>query len=228
MGGIFDQIGGGFARYSTDIFWKVPHFEKMLYDNAQLASLYAKTYALSADELFRDTLNQTIAFIEKEFTAEEGYFYSALDADSEGEEGLYYLWTREEIKELLPEYGDLVSDYFGVDNQGLWEKGKSILVRPLTDNAFASRQHLSAEELRQLIKMTSTVMLNARDERIKPGLDNKMILSWNAMMVQGLIDSFYVTGNQRSKEAALKAGNYMASVMMRADGYKEQGNRVIM
>ena len=218
MAGIFDQIGGGFARYSVDTLWKVPHFEKMLYDNAQLASLYAKTYALSADELLHETLAKTLAFIEKEFTAEEGYFYSALDADSEGEEGLFYLWTREEIKDLLPEYGDLVSDYFGVGNQGLWEKGKSILLRPLTDHAFASRQHLSAEELRQLIRMTSTVMLKARDERIKPGLDNKMILSWNAMMVEGLIDAFQVTGNQRSKEAALKAGSYMASVMMKADG----------
>lgn len=218
MGGIFDQIGGGFARYSTDTLWKVPHFEKMLYDNAQLVSLYAKTYTLSADELFRETLDKTLAFIEKEFTAEDGYFYSALDADSEGEEGLFYLWTREEIKAILPEYGDLVSDYYGVDNQGLWEKGKSILLRPSPDHAFASRQHLSAEELRQLIKMTSSVMLKARDERIKPGLDNKMILSWNAMMVQGLIDSYHVTGNQRSKEAALKAGNYMASVMMQADG----------
>ena len=218
MGGIFDQIGGGFARYSTDTTWKVPHFEKMLYDNAQLVSLYAKTYALSEVVLLRETLDKTLAFVEKEFTAEEGYFYSALDADSEGEEGLFYLWTRREIKELLPEYGDLVSDYFGVDKQGLWEKGKSILLRPLTDEAFASRQHLSAEELRQLIKMTSTVMLNARDERIKPALDNKMILSWNAMMVQGLIDSFHVTGNQRSKKAAQKAGNYIASVMMQADG----------
>ena len=218
MGGIFDQIGGGFARYSTDTSWKVPHFEKMLYDNAQLASLYAKTYALSADELLRETLDKTLAFVEKEFTAEEGYFYSALDADSEGEEGLFYLWSRGEIKALLPEYGDLVSDYFGVDNEGLWEKGRSILVRPLTDDAFASRQHLSAEELKQLIKMSSTVMLKARTERIKPGLDNKMILSWNAMMVQGLIDSYHVTGNKTSKKAALKAGNYIASVMMQADG----------
>lgn len=218
MGGIFDQIGGGFARYSTDTLWKVPHFEKMLYDNAQLVSLYAKTYALSGDVLLRETLDKTLAFIEKEFAAEEGYFYSALDADSEGEEGLFYLWTREEIKILLPEYGDLVSDYFGVDNQGLWEDGKSILVRPLTDDTFASRQHLSAEELRQLIKMSSAVMLKARDERIKPGLDNKMILSWNAMMVEGLIDSFHAIGNPWSKKAALKAGNYIASVMMEADG----------
>ncbi len=218
MGGIFDQIGGGFARYSVDTLWKVPHFEKMLYDNAQLVSLYAKTYALSADELLRESLDKTLGFIEKEFTAEEGYFYSALDADSEGEEGLFYVWTRDEIKGLLPDYGDLVSDYYGVDKQGHWEKGRNILLRAFTDHAFASRQHLSAEELRQLIKMTSTVMLKARNERIKPGLDNKMILSWNAMMVEGLIDAFHVTGNQQSKQAAIKAGSYMASVMMQSDG----------
>lgn len=218
MGGIFDQIGGGFARYSTDKYWKVPHFEKMLYDNAQLVSLYAKTYQLTGDDLVREALDKTLAFIEKEFTASEGYFYSAFDADSEGEEGLFYLWNRGEIKDLLPEYGDLVADYFGVDKEGAWEHGKSILLKPLTDNAFASRQHLSAEELRQLIKMASVILLKAREERIKPGLDNKMVLAWNALMITALVDSFHITCNQRSKDAALKAGNYIAAAMMKPNG----------
>lgn len=218
MGGIFDQIGGGFARYSTDKYWKVPHFEKMLYDNAQLVSLYAKTYKLTGDGLVRETLEKTLAFIEKEFTANDGYFFSALDADSEGEEGLFYLWNRGEIQDLLPEYGDLVADYFGVDKEGIWEKDKSILLKPLTDAAFASRQHLSAEELRQLIKMASVILLKAREARVKPGLDNKMVLAWNALMIRALVDSFHITCNQRSKEAALKAGNYIASAMMKPNG----------
>ncbi len=218
MGGIFDQIGGGFARYSTDKYWKVPHFEKMLYDNAQLVSLYAKTYQFTGDDLVREALDKTLAFVEKEFTADEGYFYSAFDADSEGEEGLFYLWNRSEIKDLLPEYGDLVADYFGVDKEGAWEHGKSILLKPLTDNAFASRQHLSAEELRQLIKMASVILLKAREERIKPGLDNKMVLAWNALMISALVDSFHITCNQRSKDAALKGGNYIAAAMMKPNG----------
>lgn len=218
MGGIFDQIGGGFARYSTDKYWKVPHFEKMLYDNAQLVSLYAKTYTLTHDDLVRESLDKTLAFVEKEFTAHEGFFYSALDADSEGEEGLFYLWNRSEIKELLPEYGDLVADYFGVDKEGAWEKGKSILLKPLSDNAFASRQHLSAEELRQLIRMVAVILLKARDARIKPGLDHKMVLAWNALMIKSLVDSFQFTCNQHSKETAIKAGYFIADTMMKSDG----------
>lgn len=218
MGGIFDQIGGGFARYSTDKYWKVPHFEKMLYDNAQLISLYSKAYALTGDTQFRDTLDKILFFVKNDFTSEEGYFYAALDADSEGEEGRFYLWNREEIKQQLPEYGDLVADYFGVDKEGTWEKGKSILLRPVSDALFASRQHLSEEELRQLIKMSSTVLLKERNTRIKPGLDNKMIVSWNALMIKSLVDSFHSSCNQSSKEAALKAAHYITDNMMQPDG----------
>lgn len=218
MGGIFDQIGGGFARYSTDKYWKVPHFEKMLYDNAQLTSLYSKAYALTGDTQFRDTLDKILFFVKNDFTSEEGYFFAALDADSEGEEGRFYLWNREEIKQQLPEYGDLVADYFGVDKEGAWEKGKSILLRPVSDALFASRQHLSEEELRQLIKMSSTVLLKERNTRIKPGLDNKMIVSWNAMMIKSLVDSYHSSCNQSSKEAALKAAHYITDKMMLPDG----------
>lgn len=218
MGGIFDQIGGGFARYSTDKYWKVPHFEKMLYDNAQLISLYSKAYALTGDTQFRDTLDKILFFVKNDFTSEEGYFFAALDADSEGEEGRFYLWNREEIKQQLPEYGDLVADYFGVDKEGAWEKGKSILLRPVSDALFASRQHLSEEELRQLIKMSSTVLLKERNTRIKPGLDNKMIVSWNAMMIKSLVDSYHSSCNQSSKEAALKAAHYITDKMMLPDG----------
>lgn len=218
MGGIFDQIGGGFARYSTDKYWKVPHFEKMLYDNAQLISLYSKAYALTGDTQFRDTLDKILFFVKNDFTSEEGYFFAALDADSEGEEGRFYLWNREEIKQQLPEYGDLVADYFGVDKEGAWEKGKSILLRPVSDALFASRQHLSEEELRQLIKMSSTVLLKERNTRIKPGLDNKMIVSWNALMIKSLVDSFHSSCNQSSKEAALKAALYITDKMMLPDG----------
>ncbi|PKP50450.1 MAG: thioredoxin domain-containing protein [Bacteroidetes bacterium HGW-Bacteroidetes-11] len=218
MGGIFDQIGGGFARYSTDKYWKVPHFEKMLYDNAQLISLYSKVYALTGDIQFKDTLDKTLTFIKTEFTSEEGFFYAALDADSEGEEGRFYIWNRDQIKQQLPEYGDLVADYFGVGQEGAWEKGISILLRPLSDAVFASRQHLSEEELRQLIKMSSAILLKERNTRIKPGLDNKMIVSWNAMMIKSLVDSFHSTCNQSSKEAALKAAHYITDTMMQPDG----------
>jgi uncharacterized protein YyaL (SSP411 family) len=128
-GGIYDQIGGGFARYSVDAVWLVPHFEKMLYDNAQLVSLYARAFSLTGEPLFRETMEKTLAFVSREFTSPEGWFYSALDADSEGEEGRFYLWDRAEILKIMPEYGDLVSDYFGIGKEGVWENGKSIPVR---------------------------------------------------------------------------------------------------
>lgn len=218
MGGIFDQIGGGFARYSTDKFWKVPHFEKMLYDNAQLVSLYARAFSLTGEPLFRETMEKTLAFVSREFTSPEGWFYSALDADSEGEEGRFYLWDRAEILKIMPEYGDLVSDYFGIGKEGVWENGKSIPVRPLTDSVFASRQHLSSEELKQLIKMASSILLEVRNSRIKPGLDNKLIVSWNALMISALADSFSVSCNEQSRQSAIKAADFILKNLMQPDG----------
>lgn len=218
MGGIFDQLGGGFARYSTDIYWKVPHFEKMLYDNAQLASLYAHIFTLTGDLFFRDTLLKILSFIRMELTSEEGYFYSSLDADSEGEEGRFYLWTRAEIMELLPDYGELIADYFGLDKEGAWERGRNILLRPRTDAVFASQQHLSEEELVQLLKMVSVVLLEARNNRVRPALDHKLIVSWNALMIKALADTYLAVHHQESKDAAFKAAGYIVSEMMQSDG----------
>ena len=217
-GGIYDQIGGGFARYSTDAHWKVPHFEKMLYDNAQLISLYANAYRVSGSEELSDIIRQTFTFAERELTSPEGAFYAALDADSEGEEGRYYVWTRDEIMKMLPEYGNLLSEYWGIDQEGRWENGRNILLRPLTDEVFASRQHLSAEELKQLVRMASAVLLKERGERVRPGLDDKILTSWNSLMIKAYADAYRVTQHQPWLDAALKAARFTAREMIQQDG----------
>ena len=217
-GGIYDQIGGGFARYSTDNQWKVPHFEKMLYDNAQLAGLYSRAYNFTGNVFYKEILEKTIEFVFRELRSPEGLFYSALDADSEGHEGLFYLWTKEQIREELPEYADLLCRYWGVDAEGLWEKGQSILLRPADDAEFASREHLSEAELAGLVSMAGRKLLAARNKRVRPGLDNKIILSWNALMVKSLTDAFMATGNQTWLDAALGAASLISVRFIDAKG----------
>ncbi len=208
-GGLFDRIGGGFARYSTDAEWKVPHFEKMLYDNAQLTGLYANMFRHTGERFYIDVAEQTIEFVLQGLTSPEGLFFSAYDADSEGEEGSFYLWTRDQVSEILPEYGDLLSDYWGIGGSGLWEKGKSILMRPADEAYFASQQHLSEEELKQLLRMAGKLMLAARNKRIPPSLDDKAVLSWNALMIKALAEAFKASGNQSWLDAALKAAGFI-------------------
>lgn len=209
FGGIFDQIGGGFARYSTDASWKVPHFEKMLYDNAQLVSLYANAFRVTGEHLYAEVVEKTISFVFRELTSPHGIFYSALDADSEGREGSFYVWTKDQLKDILPEYSDLLSDYWGVDGAGLWEKGQSILVRPVDDEVFASREHLSVEELKQLVKMAGKKLLIERSKRVRPGLDDKAILSWNALMIKALANGYMALGNQAWLDVAIRAADFI-------------------
>lgn len=138
-GGIYDQVGGGFARYSTDAYWKAPHFEKMLYDNAQLVSLYAAAYQLTHNERYKTVVAETLAFIERELTSPEGGFYSSLDADSEGEEGKYYVWQMAEWREVLGDKADLMAEVFNVTKAGNWERGGNILWKTAADEEIAAR-----------------------------------------------------------------------------------------
>ncbi len=213
MGGIFDQIGGGFSRYSTDANWKIPHFEKMLYDNAQLISLYADAYRMSGNNSYLEILIKTLQFIEAELLSSEGAFYSALDADSEGEEGKFYVWSKSEITELLPEYAELLGRFWGIDKQGLWEDGNNVLIRPFYDDQFAKSEHLSQEELRQLVNMASKLMLSKRNQRIKPGLDDKIILSWNSLIISGLSKAAMATSNEKYEKMAIRTANFIWDIM---------------
>ncbi len=210
FGGIYDQIGGGFARYSTDPYWKAPHFEKMLYDNGQLISLYAEGYLNRPDEDYKRICEQTANFISRELTAPQGYFYSALDADSEGEEGKYYVWKKDEIKSILNNEEYIIAeDYFSINPAGLWEHENYILLRRDENRIVAERLEISENKLESQIVNISEKLLKAREKRIKPGLDDKMLCSWNAMMIRGFADASRVFGNETMLNQAKKAAEFI-------------------
>ncbi|MEO6721409.1 MAG: thioredoxin domain-containing protein [Ferruginibacter sp.] len=203
-GGIYDHVGGGFARYSTDAVWKVPHFEKMLYDNAQLTSLYASAYQLTKDPLYKKVVYETLEFIDRELTSPVGGFYSSLDADSEGEEGRFYVWTKGEMKTFLGDNAALAIDYFNVTDKGNWEEGKNILYKSGDDNTIAKKYNITPIELSKRITEAKKILLAERAKRIRPALDDKILTSWNALMIKGYTDAYRAFGEQRFLDAALK------------------------
>lgn len=204
MGGIHDQIGGGFSRYSVDAHWFVPHFEKMLYDNAQLLSLYSEAYSVTGDEEFKRVVDDIFTWLQREMTADNGGFYSALDADSEGEEGKFYVWKSDEIKNILGKDTALVEAYYSIQEKGNWEHGNNILIRNKPDKLFLEENKLSPEEWNTILQQARQKLLLARNKRPHPGLDDKIITAWNAMTVSGLADAYRATGKQAYLEAAEK------------------------
>ena len=225
-GGIYDQIGGGFSRYSVDLLWKVPHFEKMLYDNGQLVSLYAMAYQATGNKLYRDVVYETLAFVERELTAPEGAFYSALDADSEGEEGKFYIWNKEELSALLGEDAALAYAYYNVNSLGLWEHDNYILLRDRPDNEVAAKLEISVEDLQAGVQRIKEKLMAARDKRIRPGLDDKTLTSWNALMLKGYVDAAMAFDEPKFLDAALRNANFILEKQLQADGsllhsYKE-------
>lgn len=217
-GGIFDQIGGGFARYATDHFWKVPHFEKMLYDNAQLMSLYSDAYKCSGNQTYRKVAYKIHAFIDAELSAPNGLFYSALDADSEGEEGKYYVWKQKELKELLAEDEPVFSLCYSVDAYGNWEHGNNILYKTRSLEEMCTLTGKNEQELETIISKCESVLLKARNDRVKPGLDDKIITSWNALMIKGYADAYMAFGDEMFLNKAVKATDLLWKKMF--DGEK--------
>jgi hypothetical protein len=218
FGGIYDQVGGGFTRYSTDARWHVPHFEKMLYDNAQMASLYAQAWMVWGDALYLETAEETLQFVLREMTSPEGGFYTALDADSEGAEGRFYTWLADEFRGALPRHADLLVRYFHIGGQALWEHGQNIPVRTRTSEEFAREQGLRPSAFRLILKSAKARLLRTRSRRVRPGLDNKMITSWNALMIQGFCDAYRATGTAQYLDAALRCGRLIMEIASRTDG----------
>jgi uncharacterized protein YyaL (SSP411 family) len=208
-GGIYDQVGGGFARYSVDHLWKVPHFEKMLYDNAQLITLYSEAYRATKNELYKEVVYDTLEFISRELTSPDGGFYSALDADSEGVEGKYYVWTKQELQKLLKDTFEVFSDYYNVNERGFWEHDNYILLRYDDDAAIAERNNISLKELNEIILAGKKLLLAVREKRIRPGLDNKILTSWNALMLKGYIDAYNAFNEPTFLAAAEKNAGYL-------------------
>jgi uncharacterized protein len=216
--GLYDQLHGGFARYSTDVLWKVPHFEKMLYDNAQLVSLYAEAYQASKQERYLEIVNETLAFIEREWMGTEGQFYSALDADSEGEEGKYYVWKKEELEDSLGEDASLFFDAFGINEKGYWEHGNYILMREENTAALLFQHQLTAKECKAKLEACRVKLREVAATRIKPGLDDKTITSWQALTIKAFVDGYLVTGNKHYLMIAEKSMQFLISALRSQDG----------
>lgn len=223
LGGIFDQVGGGFARYSTDKKWHIPHFEKMLYDNAQLVSLYSDAYLISKKELYKETVYRTLEFIERELTNIEGAFYSSLDADSnnehdELEEGAFYIWTKEELKDIIGNDFSLFSEYYNINDFGFWEKNSYNLIRTLTNSEFSKKNNISINKLKTKVSHWQKTLLKVRAKRDRPRLDDKSLTSWNALMLKGYLDAYRVFDEQKFLDIALKNANFIKNIQIRKDG----------
>jgi uncharacterized protein YyaL (SSP411 family) len=213
-GGLYDQAGGGFARYSTDEEWLVPHFEKMLYDNGQLVSLYAEAYQVTQDPLYKEVVYETVEFVARELMSGEGGFYSSLDADSEGEEGKFYVFSKEEIEEVIGEEEPLFSAYYNIlGGEGNWEHGHNILHRTISDQAFAEKHDLAVEELREKVQVWKAKIMKVREKRVRPGLDDKVLASWNALMLKGLADAYRAFGEDRFLQLARQNAHFLLEKM---------------
>ncbi|WP_163399776.1 thioredoxin domain-containing protein [Flavobacterium fluviatile] len=222
-GGIYDAVGGGFARYSVDAKWHIPHFEKMLYDNAQLVSLYSDAYLVTKDELYKKTVLETLDFVERELMASNGAFYSSLDADSKNkenklEEGAYYVWTQQELKSILKSDYSLFQKYYNINENGLWENQSYVLFKSQSNKDFAIRNKLTLKELSAKVKSWKQILLAARNERTRPHLDNKTLTSWNALMLKGYISAYKTFRTPHHKEIALKNADFIVANQLKKDG----------
>lgn len=209
LGGIYDQVGGGFSRYSVDLLWKVPHFEKMLYDNAQLIGLYARAYSIFKKPLYKRIVAQTVVWLEREMLDESGAFYAALDADSEGEEGKFYVWNAKELEDILGRHFAWARKVFEINQNGHWENGNYILLRRKSDKDLCKELNCSLEEFEQQLERVQELLLSARAHRVRPGLDNKCLTSWNAMMVKALSEASVVFDEDHYLNLALKTADWL-------------------
>lgn len=203
MGGLYDQVGGGFARYSVDGRWFAPHFEKMLYDNAQLLSLYSEAYQITRDDFYKIIVYETVAWLKREMTNETGGFYSALDADSEGEEGKFYVWKKNDFDSITNSHPAWLSDYYGLTEDGNWEHGNNILFIEKPESDFAKEKSITRAGLHKALEEAKKKLLEARSHRVRPGLDDKVLTGWNAMTIHGLLDAYAAFGEESFLEMAI-------------------------
>jgi uncharacterized protein YyaL (SSP411 family) len=237
-GGIYDQVNGGFSRYSVDVLWKVPHFEKMLYDNGQMLSLYAQAVKQSAGSAvsaqYKRILTETVYFLEHEMLAKNGAFYSAIDADSDGEEGKYYVYSKAELNTLMSntQQEKIVHAIFHIDQKGLWEHGNYILMRKNVDHYTAQELELSMEEFYAELSKIRENLREIRENRVRPGTDTKCLTSWNAITIKGLCDAYDATGEIHFLDLAKRCGHWLIQNQLQSDGslwrvyYQDGGSKI--
>jgi uncharacterized protein YyaL (SSP411 family) len=233
FGGIYDHIGGGFARYSVDGRWHVPHFEKMLYDNAQLISLYAEAFTFRSSALYKQVVDEIITFTLRELTSPDGGFYSALDADSEGVEGKFYTFTKADIQGILGDEAELICIYYNITDEGNWEEElTNVLFRKEKDLQLANKLGLPLELLVEKIEASRKKVFEVRALRLRPGLDNKILASWNGLMLKGLCDAYRAFNNPAYLDIALKSAGFILDNMTHGEGrlsriYKGENNESV-
>ncbi len=221
-GGIYDHVGGGFSRYAVDTKWHVPHFEKMLYDNGQLISLYAEAYAVTKNELYKKVVEETIGFVKEELMDENGGFYSSLDADSlnengELEEGAYYVWTKEELSALLGSDFKIFKDYYSINSYGFWEKENYVLIRDKSDEEIAEKYGIATLELKLKMNNALSILKKRREKRSRPRLDDKILTSWNGLMLKGLVNAYRYLNNKEYLDLALKNAMFIEKEIIKND-----------
>lgn len=217
VSGLYDHLGGGFFRYSVDDHWHVPHFEKMLYDNVQIISLYSNAYKQFGDENYRSIVYQTIDFLRREMRATNGGFFSAIDADSEGEEGKFYTFSKNEIDNILGPQAELFSIVYGVSASGN-HLGKNVLRLSASINETACLLGLTPDEVAESLKTSRSKLLNARLTRIRPITDDKQILSWNALAISALVNAYLIFGDKRYLTDAESTANFIEDHLKNSDG----------
>jgi uncharacterized protein YyaL (SSP411 family) len=217
-GGMYDQLGGGFHRYSTDARWLVPHFEKMLYDNALLAVAYLEAFQATGNAFYREIVEETLGYVSREMTSPDGAFFSTQDADSEGVEGRFFVWSRPEVEEVLgPEEAALFCSVYDITDDGNWE-GHNILQRTRIDEQEARVQKLPVEDLRRRLHASKENLFWRRWERVKPGLDDKILTGWNALMISAFAKAGQVLENERYVNKAVAAADFLLHRMRTTDG----------
>jgi len=222
LGGIFDHINGGFSRYSVDTKWHIPHFEKMLYDNGQLVSLYADAYLITKNELYKETIIHTMQFIERELLDISGGFYAAIDADSLNskntlEEGAYYVWTKPVLKKILKDDFELFSCYYNINSFGFWEHNNYHLIRNQTDEEFSKEHQVPKKLLQKKVRFWQNTLLKERKKKKYPRRDDKILTSWNGIMLKGCIDAYRVLNHDHYLELALRNAKFIEQHLIKED-----------
>jgi uncharacterized protein YyaL (SSP411 family) len=216
-GGMYDVVGGGFSRYSVDNFWRVPHFEKMLYDNAQLVRAYLHTWQITQKPEFKRIIEETLDFVAREMTHPEGGFYSSLDADSEGEEGKFYVWTSDEIKSILGDDYNFFQTAYGITERGNWE-GKTILQRAVDNETLAARFKMNPEAVPDKLAECHSRLLTVRAERIRPGTDDKVLTAWNGLMLAAVAEAARVFDKEKAGKQyynlATRSGEFLLTALL--------------
>jgi len=207
-GGIFDQIGGGFHRYSTDARWLVPHFEKMLYDNALLPIVYAEAYQITKNEFYREIVTMTLDYVLREMTSLDGGFFSAQDADTNGDEGQTYLWKKSEIVDILGDNADIFCMFYDVTDGGNFE-GRTILANNVNASAIAFKMNKTEEQIMQIIRDSRKKLLTVREKRTQPGRDDKILTSWNGLMISALCKGYRITKQKKYLDSAVRAVDFI-------------------